>query len=164
MSKEENKDVWEYDRERIIGAILIVIIIIGASALVVMSMPKSEPRNVAYTITESRDTDRIDLVYRTFFGDVKYIENASLFTVKLQVADIPDVMQAVISVYTILPMQLMALVVSEYPAEGNVLHGQNQIPTGQTNYAVTLNVGQRNLVVYMFFENTGSFEFVVNLF
>jgi hypothetical protein len=159
----ENND-WEWDRERIGVIALIIIIVVGLSALVVMSMPESGDRNVSYTITTSEDTDRIDLVYRTFFGHSLYMENITLVTVKLQIADVPDVSQVVISVHTILPTHLEAIVVSNFPDESSVLHGQNQILAEQANYVVTLNAGQRNLIVYMLFENAGSFEFKVNLF
>ena len=91
------------------------------------------------------------------------MENASLIKIILQIADVPDVSQIRFSVNTILPMHLSAIVVSEYPTETNVLHGQNQISADQTNYVVTLDVGQQNLVIYLFFERGGSFAFSVNL-
>jgi len=166
MNKEKNKDNWEYDRERIGVVALIILIIVGVSALVVMNMPESRSRNVSYTITTTEDTDRIDLVYRTFFGHAIYMENISLVTVKLRIADVPDVTQLSISVYTILPTHLEAIVVSNFPDENNVLHGQNQISAEQTDYAVTLGIGQRNLILYLFFEESyyGSWELIVNLF
>lgn len=165
MSKEKDENEWVYDRERIAVAILVMIIIIGAAWLVVDSLESKESRNVSYTLTEDRDTDQIDLVYKTFFGHSRYMENASLIKIILRVADVPDVSSVSISVNTILPMHLSAIVISEYPAESNVLHGQNQIPAEQTSYAVTLNLGQQNLIVYLFFENAeGSFAFSINLF
>lgn len=162
MSKENE---WEWDRERIGVIALIIMIVIGVSALVVMSMPESRPRNVVYTMTESRDTDRIDLVYKTFFGHSLYMENISLIKVVLRIADVPDVSNVLISIYTISPAHLEAIVVADYPTESSVLHGQNQIPDEQVNYAVTLGVGQRNLVLYLFFEESyyGSWELAVNL-
>ena len=161
-----NKDEWEWDRERIIYVALIIIIIVGIGYIAVANMPVSRARNVIYTLTVDRDTDRIDTVYRTYWGHSVYMENASLVTAKLQIADVPDVSQIVISVYTILPTRLIAIVVAEYPAESSVLHGQDQVPIEYINYVVTLGVGQRNLIVYMFFENvhSGSFEFAVNSF
>lgn len=156
---------WEWDRERIGVIALIIMIIIGVSVFVVMNMPESRDRDVSYIITTSEDTDRIDLVYRTFFGHSLYMENISLIRVILQIADVPDVSSVVISVNTILPTHLEAIVISNFPDEINVLHGQNQILAEQTTYAATLNVGQRNLIVYLFLENThrGSWEFIVNL-
>lgn len=163
-NKENDEDNWEYDRERIIGAILIAIIIIGAAYLVVDMYTPTGSRNVSYSLNESKDTDRINLVFRTFFGTNINVENASLVTVVLRIADIPDVSQVRILINTEMPTHLAAIVVAGYSDETNVLHGQNQVPDEQTSYLVTLNIGQYDLIVYLFLEATqrGSWELIVN--
>lgn len=153
-NKEKDKEEWVWDRERVMGAVLIAIIIIGAAWLVVDTYMPKEPRNVSYSLIENKDTDQIDLVFRTFFGTSIDIENASLVTATLRIADIPDVSQISILVNTELPTHLAAIVVSTYPDEINVLHGQNRVPNEQTSYLVTLNVGQHDLIIYLFLEKT----------
>ena len=163
MSKEAE---WEWDRERVAIVALMLVIILGVGYIAVANMPGNVDRNVTYTLNATTDIGRINTVYSAFFGNVRDINNASLVTARLQIADVPDVTRVIISMQTILPMRLIAIVVSDYPAETNVLHGQSEIPIDQTSYVLTLDVGQRNLIAYMFFENSnsGNFEFAVSSF
>lgn len=163
MSKEAE---WEWDKERVAVVALMVVIIIGVGYIAVASVPGNVDRNVTYTLNVTTNMDRIDTVYRTFFGNTRDINNASLLTARIQIADIPDVTRVIISIQTVLPMRMIAIVVSDYPAETNVLHGQSEIPIEQISYVLTLDIGQRNLIAYMFFENSnsGNFEFAVSSF
>lgn len=166
-SRDIENDDFEWDKKRCVATLVIMVIVASVVWTAVnMYQPGVTVQNVSYTMDVSSDAERFNTLHGTFFGGSSTFENVTIVTVSIIVAQIPSVDRLAIIISTVLPTHLMAVILAEFQNENNVLHGTSSIDAGQVNYAITVDGGGMDLVLYLFLENVeaGSFRLVVRAY
>jgi len=158
------EDDFEWDRTRLMAVLVILLIIVGVGWTAMrFYTPETIVQNVQYSTETDQGSERFNTLYGTFFGGSPEFENITLVILTLLISEIPDVTRLTISISSQLPTHLDAIILAEWQNEVNILHGVSAINDEQTSYALTINGGGMDLVLYLFFEGTTSGSYDLNI-